>query len=193
MKYLLTKEFVNIPDGVEVQIKSRVVRVKGPLGEITKNLKHLQLDLGFGEDKKGVRSVTVSMWHGKYKLKAQVKTAASCINSMFNGVTKGFRYKMRIVHTHFPMKCEVTGNKKAATFKNFLGEKQDKTVHMKDGVTIRNCDEVKDQILIEGIDVDNVALSCALINQCVKTGKKDIRKFLDGIYVSDKGFQEAEE
>ena len=132
------------------------------------------------------------MWHGKYKNKTCVKTAASCIQNMFDGVTKGFRYKMRIVHTHFPMKCDITADKKVATFKNFLGEKQDKTVHMKDGVTIRNCDEVKDQIIIEGIDVDNVSLSCALINQCVKTGKKDIRKFLDGIYVSEKGLQKQE-
>merc|ERR1712216_649534 len=47
--------------------------------------------------------------------------------------------------------------------------------------------EVKDEINLEGIDVDLVGRSAALINQSCLVKRKDIRKFLDGIYVSARG------
>jgi len=47
--------------------------------------------------------------------------------------------------------------------------------------------DVKDQIEVEGNGIEEVSLTAALIQQCCKVPKKDIRKFLDGIYVSEKG------
>jgi large subunit ribosomal protein L9e len=46
---------------------------------------------------------------------------------------------------------------------------------------------VKDQIEVSGIDINKVSLSCAQIAQTTNVRNKDIRKFLDGIYVSEKG------
>ena len=56
-----------------------------------------------------------------------------------------------------------------------------------EGVTIKKCTDVKDQLLIEGNSIENVSRSCALIHQSCLCRKKDIRKFLDGVYVSAKG------
>ena len=38
----------------------------------------------------------------------------------------------------------------------------------------------------QGNDVEKVSLSAALIQQITKVRNKDIRKFLDGVYVSEK-------
>ncbi|XP_057446431.1 60S ribosomal protein L9-like [Lotus japonicus] len=53
---------------------------------------------------------------------------------------------------------------------------------MLDGVSIVRSEKVKDELVFDGNDIELVSRSCALINQ-----NKDIRKFLDGIYVSEKG------
>lgn len=38
-----------------------------------------------------------------------------------------------------------------------------------------------------GNDIDNVGKSCALVNMACLVKHKDIRKFLDGVYISYKG------
>merc|ERR1712138_50313 len=46
------------------------------------------------------------------------------------------------------------------------------------------------EIIFQGNDIENVSGTCALINQSCAVKNKDIRKFLDGIYVSQKGHVE---
>ena len=55
------------------------------------------------------------------------------------------------------------------------------------GVTVKRSSDVKDEIVLEGNDIQNVSRTCALIQQICAVKRKDIRKFIDGIYVSDKG------
>ena len=43
-----------------------------------------------------------------------------------------------------------------------------------------------DTLCVQGNDVEKVSLSAALIQQITKVRNKDIRKFLDGVYVSEK-------
>ncbi|VAH70674.1 unnamed protein product [Triticum turgidum subsp. durum] len=64
---------------------------------------------------------------------------------------------------------------------------QVRKVDMLDGVTILRSEKVKDEIVLDGNDIELVSRSAALINQKCHVKNKDIRKFLDGIYVSDKG------
>lgn len=56
-----------------------------------------------------------------------------------------------------------------------------------DGVTVSRSSDVKDEIVLVGNDINNVSRTCALIQQICAVKRKDIRKFLDGIYVSWKG------
>lgn len=58
---------------------------------------------------------------------------------------------------------------------------------MLNGVTILRSEKVKDELILDGNDIELVSRSCALINQKCHVKKKDIRKFLDGIYVSERG------
>jgi large subunit ribosomal protein L9e len=113
---------------------------------------------------------------------------------MIVGVTKGFKYKMRFCYAHFPINVAgvQTNGKDVVEIRNFLGEKHVRRVELLEGVKYFRTPDVKDQIEISGIDIAKVSLSCAQIQQATAVKNKDIRKFLDGIYVSQKGHLQEE-
>eukprot|EP00968_Pinguiococcus_pyrenoidosus_P014876 scaffold1355_cov268-Pinguiococcus_pyrenoidosus.AAC.58 len=71
--------------------------------------------------------------------------------------------------------------------RNFLGEKRVRKVALMEGVDALRTESVKDQIELSGNDIVAVSLTAARIQQATRVRNKDIRKFLDGIYVSEKG------
>ncbi|KAF6208214.1 hypothetical protein GE061_016666 [Apolygus lucorum] len=105
---------------------------------------------------------------------------------MIKGVTKGFLYKMRAVYAHFPINCVVSENNSVIEIRNFLGEKFIRKVKMAPGVTVTNSTKQKDELIVEGNSIEDVSRSAALIQQSTTVKNKDIRKFLDGLYVSEK-------
>jgi len=90
---------------------------------------------------------------------------------------------MRLVHAHFPINVIIPKDGKSLEVKNFLGGKQLKKIEMLPGTVCKMNPDLKDEIIFEGIDVQNLSLSCAQVSQVCKIGDKDNRKFLDGIYV----------
>jgi large subunit ribosomal protein L9e len=180
---------------VEVEIKARCVKVKGPLGELERNFKHIAMDLGIvegsaldytEEDEEYTKKfVKIDMWFAQKKQLACCRTIISHIENLFIGVTRGFTYKMRFVYSHFPINVNLAGD--TVEIRNFLGEKLVRRVKMLPGVKYVRSDTVKDQIELSGIDIAAVSLTAAKIQQITNIRKKDLRKFLDGIYVSEKG------
>ena len=71
--------------------------------------------------------------------------------------------------------------------RNFLGEKIVRHVTMHEGVTVESSKGVKDQIELTGNSLENVSQSAADVQQACRVRNKDIRKFLDGLYVSERG------
>jgi large subunit ribosomal protein L9e len=71
--------------------------------------------------------------------------------------------------------------------RNFLGEKIVRHVTIPEGVTIETSKGVKDQLELSGNSLEAVSQSAADIQQICRVRNKDIRKFLDGLYVSEKG------
>merc|ERR1711976_306455 len=183
MKVINTNQSVTIPEDVDATVKSRVVTVKGPRGTLTKSFKHLALDISMPTKK----TVRVEKWFGKRKELAAVRTVCSHITNLFTGVTKGYKYKMRAVYAHFPINCAITEGGTLVEVRNFLGEKYTKRVRMHDGVKCENSKEQKDELIITGNSIEAVNQSAALIQQSTTVKNKDIRKFLDGVYVSEKG------
>ena len=111
---------------------------------------------------------------------------------------------MRSVYAHFPINTVVTDNGQSVEIRNFLGEKYVRRVKMQPGVKITSSTKQKDELILEGNDVELVSRSgkkrsllsvkdrdarlllAALIQMSTLVKNKDIRKFLDGIYVSEK-------
>jgi Ribosomal protein L6P/L9E len=171
---------------VTVEIKSRVVSVTGPRGTLTRDFKHMDMDLKVI----GGKYVRVDLWFANRKQLASVRTVISHIDNMMVGVTRGFIYKMRFVYSHFPINVSLSGN--IVEIRNFLGERRVRRVTLPDGVKYVRSADVKDQIELSGNDIATVSLACAQIQQSTSTRNKDLRKFLDGIYVSEKGAIPAE-
>lgn len=63
MKTLLATRYVTIPEGVTLEVKSRVVTVTGPRGELVQSFKHVNLDL----QKSGTDKLRVDLWFGNRK------------------------------------------------------------------------------------------------------------------------------
>ncbi|KAF9057665.1 ribosomal protein L6, alpha-beta domain-containing protein [Panaeolus papilionaceus] len=185
MRDVLKTEELEIPSDVQVAVKSRVISVTGPRGTLTKNVRHVDMDIRVVKGK--TTTVQLAVWQGGRKHVACLRTIRTLINNMVIGVTKGFRYKMRAVYAHFPINCIIQENGHAVEIRNFLGEKTVRHVNMLEGVEVSESKAQKDELILEGNDIDNVSQSAASIQGICRVRNKDIRKFLDGIYVSDKG------
>ncbi|KAM3374408.1 60S ribosomal protein L9 [Capsicum galapagoense] len=194
MKTILSSETMDIPDGITIKVKAKQIEVEGPRGKLVRNFKHLNLDFQLITDEEtGQKKLKVDAWFGSRKTTAAIRTALSHVKNLIIGVTKGYRYKMRFVYAHFPINASITGGNKSIEIRNFLGEKKVRKVDMLEGVTVVRSEKVKDELVLDGNDIELVSRSAALINQKCHVKNKDIRKFLDGIYVSEKGRIEAEE
>ena len=121
MRDIVQTEELDVPAGVTVSIKSRLVTVTGPRGTLKKNVRHVAMDIQVLPSKAG--KVTFAIWQGGRKHNACLRTIRSLVNNMIIGVTKGFQYKMRLVYAHFPINCIIQGSGEAIEIRNFLGEK----------------------------------------------------------------------
>ncbi len=168
---------VEIPERVEVQIEDMRIRVTGPKGTIEKDLSHIR-----GVDVKVVgNKVIVETYLANRKKKALVGTVAAHIRNMIKGVTKGYRYKLKIVYSHFPVNVKVEGDK--VLIENFIGERAPRIAKIFGNVTVRVEGE---DVIVEGIDVEEVSQTAANIELATRIKKYDPRVFMDGIYIYEK-------
>lgn len=184
MKTLFSAQSIEIPEGVSIGVKSRVITVNGKHGEIKRSFRHLPVDIQLMKNKKKLR---VTMWFGKTKEISCIRTLCSHIKNMIKGVTEQYQYKMRSVYAHFPINLTISPSSDSLEIRNFLGEKRVRYVNLLPGVKVTKSTNVKDEIALVGTDVEAVSRSAALIHQSTLVRRKDIRKFLDGIYVSETG------
>lgn len=124
MKTILSSETMDIPDGVKIKVKAKIIEVEGPRGKLSRNFKHLNLDFELIKDESGKRKLKIDAWFGSRKTTAAIRTALSHVENLITGVTKGYRYKMRFVYAHFPINASITNANKSIEIRNFLGEKK---------------------------------------------------------------------
>jgi len=191
MRTIYSSRTLAVPEGVTVAIKTRVVTVTGPRGTLSRSFGHQAIDLLL---EKNGRLIRAELWFGNRKSIACIRTVLTHIRNMMTGVTKGYLYKMRLVYNHFPISLTMEKAGKEVQIRNFLGEKEVRIIDMIDEVVCkRSEDGTKDEIIVSGNNLDAVSQSAANIQQSIRVCDKDIRKYLDGCYVSWKGHVVQEE
>jgi large subunit ribosomal protein L6 len=174
---------IQVPEGVTVEVNGKNVKVKGPLGALQEDLSHLPVNFS----QKGQEVQVSVIWPRKREI-GMLGTAAAHIRNMIRGVTKGYRYNLRTVYAHFPVTVKVDEKARTLKVENFTGEKTPRSAEILDGVKV----VVKgDDITVEGIDLKAVSQTAANIQNSTKIKKKDLRVFLDGVYVDTKTSLEA--
>lgn len=167
---------VEVPDGVEVQIEGRVVTVKGEKGILTRDFSKVPVTIELNGKTVRVRA----NWPRKREV-ALAGTISSHIKNMIVGVTKGFTYKLKIVFSHFPISVKVQGN--TVLIENFTGERSPRKAKIMGNVKVL---AKGDDVIVQGINLEDVSQTAANIQNATKVKKKDPRVFLDGIYVYER-------
>ena len=93
---------------------------------------------------------------------------------------------MRLVHAHFPINAAISKDKKQIEIKNFLGGKKGHLINLAPGCTVELSKATQNELIFQGNDICGLSQSCARVSQVCNIGEKDERKFLDGIFVSEK-------
>lgn len=167
---------VEIPRDVTLRLEGNRVTVSGEKGQLIRDFGHAKIDMKHDEG-----SLRIWVVNPRKREASIVNTVATNIKNMIKGVTKGYTYRMKIVFVHFPMTVRVEGRRVA--IQNFVGEKKSRLADIVGDARVRI---EGDDIIIEGIDIEDVAQTAANIQQATKIRRKDLRKFLDGIYVYNK-------
>lgn len=176
MKDVEAVKAIEIPNGVDVKVDGRVVTVKGAKGILTRDFSEAPLLIQL-EDK----AIKVQANWPRKKEAALVGTVSSHIQNMITGVIKGFTYKLKIVFSHFPISVKVKEN--MVSIENFTGERSPRLVKILGDTKV----SVKeDDVIVQGINLEDVSQTAASIEQGTKVKVKDPRVFLDGIFIYEK-------
>ncbi len=182
MRSIETVTTVEIPEGVDGSLEGRIITIKGDKGELVRDFSHAPINIHLEE-----KTITIQASWPRKKEAALVGTVRSHIQNMIKGVTKGFTYKLKIVFSHFPITVKV--KEKILVIENFTGERNPRKAKIMGDTKVM----VKgDDIIVQGISLENVSQTAANIQTATKIRIKDPRVFLDGIYVYEKheGIQE---
>jgi large subunit ribosomal protein L6 len=171
---------IPIPEGVNVTITGKTVKVEGQKGTIEREFWYPGLHLQKDEE----NEVVITSDSSRKKIRAIAGTYASHIKNMITGVQDGFFYKLAIVHAHFPMQVAITKEGDAVSISNFLGERKPRMAKIVEGVKVELRGK---EIVVSGINKEAVGQTAADIEQTTRIKGYDPRVFQDGIYLVEKG------
>ncbi len=174
VKDVHVRKEIDIPEDVNVDIDGLKVRVEGPKGVLERDFSHMRPILLRKEGNK----VVAEAYFARAKDRAKIGTIIAHIRNMIIGVTKGYKYYLKIIFSHFPITVKVEGDK--VLINNFLGERAPRVARIMPGVKV----SVKgEDVVVEGIDIEAVGQTAANIELATKVKGFDRRKFMDGIYI----------
>lgn len=176
MRALEAVKTIEVPNGVEVSVKDRIVSVNGKKGALTRDFSQSPVTIQI----EGKEIKVQANWPRKREA-SLVGTISSHIQNMIIGVTEGFTYKLKIVFAHFPISVKVKEN--MVSIENFTGERSPRWARIMGDSKVS---AKEDDVIVQGINIEDVSQTAANIERATKVKRKDPRVFLDGIFVYEK-------
>jgi large subunit ribosomal protein L6 len=167
---------IELPEGVNADIKTREITLKSGKGEVSRKWFNKKVNVELKD-----KNLVVYALDATKREKTEIYTLEAHLINIIKGLTDGITYKLRICSSHFPM--TVTVSVKDVAVKNFLGEKIPRVAKIIEGVTVKM---EGTELTVTGIDKEHVAQTAANIEQVCRITDKDRRKFMDGIYIISK-------
>ena len=177
MKIKSLIEDVAVPEGNDIFINDKILKIKGPKGELTREFSEPLIGINVENHKIVIKSLARSL---KKKDKRNFRTIRAHIKNMINGVNKGYVYKLKVCSGHFPITVNIEGN--SIVIKNFLGEKVPRRLKF-EGVKVSIDGDI---ISVNGNDKELVGNTSASIERLTKIKGRDKRIFQDGCYIISK-------
>ena len=174
----LAERTLDIPQGVQLSVDGRLVKVSGPKGVLEEDFSHLPVHFAI----EGTTLRVYSSWARKREV-ALVGTALAHVRNMIRGVVKGYTYKLKVVYAHFPVTIKVHEKEKNLTIENFTGEKTPRVIRIVGSARVK---VVGDEVHVQGSRLGDVSQTAANIQTGTRIIDKDQRVFLDGVYIFEK-------
>jgi large subunit ribosomal protein L6 len=163
---------IEIPKDVNVNLKSQMLQVQGPLGKTHKSFKKIPVIIEIIGNKINLKPTGTRKKHY-----AILNTSKSLIRTLCEGVVDGYTIKMKIVYSHFPISVKIQDDK--VLIENFQGERANRVAKIWGNTKVV---PKGDDVIITGIVLTDVTQTAAEIELKTKVKNKDHRVFLDGIY-----------
>lgn len=159
---------ITVPQGVEVKIEGRSVKIKGSKGELALSL-YSDIELKYEND-----TVTVATQSEDSTTLAMAGTSRALLANMMTGVSQGFQRKLEINGVGY--RAQLSGNKLNLA----LGFSHPVEYEIPEGITLETPSQT--QIIVTGIDKQKVGQVAA-----------DIRAFRPPEPYKGKGVRYADE
>lgn len=176
----IMEQIVKIPEGVEASLEGYKVKVSGKLGSLERDF-YNRGTASFVKIEKTPEGLKIIGRDEKREVKALVGTISAHLNSMFKGVTQGYKYSLKVHFVHYPMSLEQKGN--IIIVKNYMGEKGNRKLKIPEGVKVQIA---KQDVTVTGIDKEKVGQAAANFELATRHTKNDRRRFQDGVYIVEK-------
>ena len=183
VEYGIIVKQVPIPKEVKsVKIDGKIVTVVGNLGTLTKDFTHAKSVMIERKDD----SIRLAVNFPKKFEKALIGSIEAHLKNLFEGTTYGYKYKIKIVFSHFPIRVNPEMKKSRVKIENLYGGRSPKFSKIIGDVKV-SVDN--DDVVVEGIDKEHVGQTSANMQELTKQrGKrrKSPKTFMDGLYIFNK-------
>lgn len=172
---------IDLPEDITCKVDGYNVDINGNLGKITQDFTHTRVQIV----KNDTQIVLTSLFPRK-RDKAVLGAVEAHINNMIKGVTYGFKYSLKIVFSHFPIKVTPQLNQHQVKIENLYGGRKPRYAKVVGNTKVEVDGE---NVYVSGIDRYAVGQTSANIQELTRQrGKRrqSPKTFMDGIFVFDK-------
>jgi len=188
------ERFVEIPEGVTVEINGNEFIAKGNGKETKRNF-----DLGKIKAEVKDGKVVLTAKGATRRESKMIGTTWAHLKNMVKGVGEEFVYELEICNVHFPMNVSVHKAQQSAVsseqlavgkgdgdkiiIKSFLGETTERVSKILPNVDV----EIKGNIItVSSHDIEAAGQTAANLEKATRLIGRDRRIFQDGIYITEK-------